>query len=322
MKRHASATCIYCVESKPATAFSKAEHVLPQSFGRFKGNLTLRGVVCDDCNHFFGSTIELYLARDTPDGLNRYLIGGKDPEEFKSLGKNSSLVTRADSGPLKGALVAQRIVDGKLGAAPLPQIGLGKTDGGPYDKWFTVDALPTRDELQGLIREGYRYVHFCEIFELEPVLAALRERGMPLSDVEETRPAGWRSLEKFETRALLGMEFGRAITKIAFNYLAHEYGAGTALMAEFNTARHFVRHGGKLDERRIWDPLPPKEGRWPLAHRIGIQWDQRSRSATAEIVFHNSSWYRVTLATDLLVVPTENRAHVFDLKSMTVRRIT
>src|SRR6266496_453632 len=108
MTRRASATCIYCVESKPATAFTKAEHVLPQSFGRFKGNLTLRGVVCDDCNHFFGSTIELYLARDTPDGLNRYLIGGKDPEEFKSLGKNSSLVTRADSGPLKGALVAQR----------------------------------------------------------------------------------------------------------------------------------------------------------------------------------------------------------------------
>ncbi len=114
--------------------------MLPQSFGRFKGNLMLRGVVCDDCNHLFGSTIELYLARDTPDGLNRYLIGGKDPEEFKSLGKNSSLVTRADSGPLKGALVAQRVVDGKLGAAPLQQVALGKTDGGPYDKWFTVDV--------------------------------------------------------------------------------------------------------------------------------------------------------------------------------------
>ncbi|HMJ10624.1 MAG TPA: HNH endonuclease [Polyangiaceae bacterium] len=68
-------TCIYCRASKPDAAFSKVEHVVPQSFGRFEGNLTLINVVCDDCNEFFGNELELYLARDTPDGLSRFRFG-------------------------------------------------------------------------------------------------------------------------------------------------------------------------------------------------------------------------------------------------------
>lgn len=172
-------TCIYCLESKPKTAFLKAEHVIPESFGGFRDNLTLHEVVCDDCNQFFGNDVELYLARDTPDGLNRFLIGGKNHREFHSLGKGSLLERRVKSDFLKGAFVAHGERPQKF--VLLPQIGFGKSKTGPC-KWFTVDQLPTREELQTLLGDGHRHVQFCEIDDPTPVLAELYERGALVSD--------------------------------------------------------------------------------------------------------------------------------------------
>jgi hypothetical protein len=51
--------CIYCKVEKDAKYFTKVEHVIPQSFGHFENNLTLRNVVCDDCNQYFGDNLEL-----------------------------------------------------------------------------------------------------------------------------------------------------------------------------------------------------------------------------------------------------------------------
>jgi hypothetical protein len=314
-------TCIYCLEEKGPPGFSKVEHVLPKSFGAFRENLTLHEMVCDECNAYFSKELELYLARDTPDGLNRFLIGGKDAQEFKSLGRRSSLVHRADDGPLKGALVAHRVSEGLLEMAPLPQVAFGKQDGGPYEKWFTVDALPERETIHALVRDGYVYVHLCEITDAEPILAELRARGAQVSDLYESRPAGWRSAVRVETSAQLGMTFGRAITKISLNYLAHEYGGGVAMMAAFNTARRFARYGGKREEERIWDRLSSLQGERPLGHYVEIRWDRRNAQAIAEVSFHNAARYLIRLGTELLVVPTNDRAHFFDLASMTARRV-
>jgi hypothetical protein len=41
--------CIYCQQERPPEFYEKVEHVLPQSFGRFLNNLTLRDIVCDLC---------------------------------------------------------------------------------------------------------------------------------------------------------------------------------------------------------------------------------------------------------------------------------
>lgn len=316
-------TCIYCLETKGPNEFRKVEHVLPQSFGRFSpANLVLRNVVCDDCNQHLGDELELYLARDTPDGLNRFLIGGKDPADFKSLGARTSLLHRADDGPLKGALVTHRIINGGMELTPLPQVGFGRSEGGPYDKWFLAEALPDGSALRGLARDGFRHVHFCEVLDVAPILAELRARGMEVSEVVETRPAGWKQTVRVETVARLAMPFGRAITKIAFNYLAHEYGPATALMPEFETARRFVRRGGRADEHRLWSPRLPRAGTWPLGHSVSIEWD-RSRTpvtAVATVSLHHASWYTVTIGS-LLIAPPADRAHFFDLKTMTVHRL-
>lgn len=49
--------CIYCLNDRPPSAFN-VEHVVPCAFGTFEQNLTL-DCVCQDCNSYFGRTIEL-----------------------------------------------------------------------------------------------------------------------------------------------------------------------------------------------------------------------------------------------------------------------
>ncbi len=72
-------TCVYCLENKPISFFKKAEHVLPQSFGLFKNNFTLRKIVCDQRNEYFGNNLEIVLARDTYEGGLRFETNIKEP---------------------------------------------------------------------------------------------------------------------------------------------------------------------------------------------------------------------------------------------------
>jgi hypothetical protein len=73
--------------------------------------VTLQNTVCDDCNQSFGNTIDLYLARDTPDGFRRFVLGYRPPDEYKSLGKASTMTYRLTEGSWAGAFVEQSPVE-------------------------------------------------------------------------------------------------------------------------------------------------------------------------------------------------------------------
>lgn len=73
---------------------------------------------------------------------------------------------------------------------PLPQVGFGRTDGGPYEKWFLVEDLPDCAALQALSRDGYRYVHFCEILDVAPIIAELKARGLEVVELPRSRVWG------------------------------------------------------------------------------------------------------------------------------------
>lgn len=73
--------CIYCLEDKSGSFFQHTDHVIPQAFGRFQNNLTLNEVVCDECNQYFGDNIELYLGRDSLEGIARYNYGIRSEKE-------------------------------------------------------------------------------------------------------------------------------------------------------------------------------------------------------------------------------------------------
>src|SRR5690606_37182323 len=117
--------CIYCQEDHPAASYTKAEHVLPQSFGTFRGNLTLRGVVCDLCNQYFGERLELYLARDTFEGQMRFKHGVKRAEEFKSVGQGGRVIVRSTEGQFAGCYMLRYYSAEKkdIAVRPVPQVG-------------------------------------------------------------------------------------------------------------------------------------------------------------------------------------------------------
>jgi hypothetical protein len=72
--------CIYCLQKKPDGEFN-AEHVVPQSFGRFEDNLVL-DCVCKECNDYFGGTLDLKLGR-------RAALGAARPTNGQPLDEDS-----------------------------------------------------------------------------------------------------------------------------------------------------------------------------------------------------------------------------------------
>jgi hypothetical protein len=317
------ATCIYCGGSEPETTFAKVEHVLPQAFGRFKDNLTLVDSVCDACNEYFGKELDEYLARDTIDGYNRFRLGHKPAEEFKSLGRRSTLRHHVDSGVLTGAKVLQKPVNGELKAQPLPQVGFGSGPEGPF-KWFPRDHLPDKPTLKKLFHDGKRNIEFVEVTDVDEVLAELEESGVQLTGLTQSRPANWEGRFRVESRVLMEHRFARAIAKIAFNYLASQIGSGIARMPQFDVVRRYIRY----DERplgRLWavDPTPTLRGLPHTdGHVIGVAFDPEERKVAALLSFHCATQYRVLLAEGGFVLnPFTARHHFFDLVAKRAREI-
>src|SRR2546428_6319403 len=132
--------CIYCLEDQDPQYFLKTEHVMSQSFGLFKNNFTLNGIVCDRCNKYFGDNLEIKLARDTLEGISRYTFGVKEPEEFKSAGKRSRIAIEIAEGEFKGAYAYLEYSEeqDKIVLKPVPQIGFRKKDSSEYE-FFLLD---------------------------------------------------------------------------------------------------------------------------------------------------------------------------------------
>ena len=122
--------CVYCVEDKPLSSFTKVEHVMPQSFGLFTNNFTLVNIVCDDCNQYFGDNLEIVMARDTFEGASRFKFDLKTPKEFKSLGKQSRMRIKIAEGECKGAYAYREYSkeQDKIVIKPVPQIGFLKNE--------------------------------------------------------------------------------------------------------------------------------------------------------------------------------------------------
>ena len=114
--------CIYCLDEKTEDHFKKAEHVMPQSFGKFEHNFTLRGVVCDDCNRYFGHVLELVLGRDTFEGHARFRHGVKRAEDFKQL-RNKRVTFKIAEGPFAGSHAYTEFVEeaGEIRVFPMPR---------------------------------------------------------------------------------------------------------------------------------------------------------------------------------------------------------
>jgi hypothetical protein len=133
--------CVYCLQEKSVNAYKKREHVIPQCYGVFvPDNLILRKVVCDECNQYFGDNIELYLGRDTIEGIIRYKFG---IEPRKQPQKHQRLKTRIQEGELKGMIVTHKPSEilGEIDLEPVIQAGFFNKETERYDYFEAEDDL-------------------------------------------------------------------------------------------------------------------------------------------------------------------------------------
>lgn len=126
------------------------DHVVPECFGKFEHNLVLHDTVCEDCNLYFGNNIELFLGRDTFEGMERF------KHRIRSEGKmkRERVKLKIDFGPMEGMIVEAKpseIDPDEIDIDPVMQVGIFNQITQKRDFFEPVD-IPLAAEL---IRQGY-----------------------------------------------------------------------------------------------------------------------------------------------------------------------
>lgn len=236
--------CIYCTEEKPASSFRKREHVIPQAFGKFTpDNLILNGSVCDDCNQFFGNEIELFLARDTFESIERLRHGMMPKEPLRDRRRLNSKVIE---GQFKGYIVRENGLgeSGRIDVEVVVQVGFYHIQKGKY-AFFEPKDIPSA---KVMAQDGYDIKNVILIAkegeELENLTSKLNKLGFALDSnktelIEQGLSEGVVSIE---TNLTLDKTIMRGFCKIAFNYLAYVAGSNFVLSPDFNPIRRYIRN--------------------------------------------------------------------------------
>lgn len=324
--------CIYCLNDKPITSFTKAEHVMPQAFGRFQNNFTLNGVVCDDCNQYFGDNLEIDLGRDTVEGISRYEYGIRNPEDFKSFGKRSRLQQKKIAeGVLKGAFIYLTYSPElkQVTSKPLPQVGFQSKTSSDYI-YFLLDEIPDKTELEN---QGLDYSANVRAFgdSFEAIEQALASKDI-FPEFQKEIPLPDKISEKLliEYEASVDSIIRRAIAKIAFNYLAYWQGAEFVLQDIFNPIRFYIRNGEResntlfvtiRDESILKDE--PSEGLRRLIHIVTVNWAQSGDAIVSQVSLLNFLSYTVQLARNYRSPrPNLRNGHYFNLGDHKIYELT
>lgn len=297
--------CIYCLEDNPDSFFEKTEHVLPQSFGRFKNNLTLNKIVCDSCNKYFGDNLEIFLGRDTVEGMTRFVHNVKKPEEFKSPGKKNRLNIRVNEGPFKGAFAYREYSEqeGRIIIKPIPQVGFKKS-GVPDYEYFLLDNIPDKEYLEknfNLKAPKSIVVLGCNAVAAQEKLA---QKGITLNPDGEGYPSESNTDWECEVTAQIDPIISRAIAKIAFNYFAYWANPELVIDSQFHIIRRYIRYGEKtffpsvviIEKAILGDE--PVEGKRSLGHLITLDLSKNKLSVVSQVSLFNWMTYSVFLAKD------------------------
>jgi hypothetical protein len=295
--------CIYCLKDKDKP--KRVEHVIPQSFGVFKNNFVLTDAVCDDCNQFFGDALEISLARDTIEGVQRYDLQIKKPDEFKSLGKRSRLIIKVAEGFFQGSYAYRYYSEQekRILLKPLPQVGFFKTDGSGYE-YFLLKDIPSFKSLPA----GSHNIGDSKgiiILGCDPAIAddILNKQGYSFSsggefDCPDKESSSWLS----DIEGTIDQTIMRAVAKIALNYLAYWTGPEFVLHDSFNAIREFILSGkrdGDLLVRAVDKAILEDEincSRRRVGHIVTVDWAGDKVSILAQVSLLNRITYQVILA--------------------------
>ena len=296
--------------------------MVPQSFGTFQDNFTLRGNVCDSCNQYFGDQLELALARDSFEGHSRYEYGVRNPEEFRPFGRNSRIILRIGEGDFSGTYAYREYSEeaGNIALRPLPQVGFLMAPSNKYE-YFLLDEIPAKPELR---KKGFNSRHPEAIHGLAVDEALLRdklgEKGIAFRVGGEVVPPERSHSILCELEGRIDHIIFRAIAKIAFNYLVFWQGSGFVQQPSFDAVRRYILKGENPDymmidvqETAILGDEPVVGSR-RLGHLITTNWAQDGVSIVAQVALFNWVRYRVSLARDFTGERRDiRRGHFFDV---------
>lgn len=321
--------CIYCLKEKPPTDFN-IEHVIPESFGAFENNFTLIKAVCWECNKYFGDKLELFLGRDTFEGMLRFMQGAKAPKEFKFLNNRRILFRLSEDGPWKGAILKLGFSEekNKIVVDAIKQVAFRKKDRSEWE-FFEVEDIQSKDDLEnkGFIVKGDRTLKmlFLSGKDKEEIEQQLQEKGFKIS-MEKTEDLPFDFNEKTVKVQIIGTidrTIFRGIGKIAFNYLAYHHGKDFALNENFNEMRDFVRYGMDRGFRPVIphkSPILHYEKRFGIqetgGHIITLDWNARKTAIISQVTLFNEIVYQAILCRDFRGLYREiSTGHHFDIES-------
>jgi hypothetical protein len=313
------------------SSFSKVEHVVPQSFGRFRNNLTLHNCVCDGCNKYFGDSLEIALGRDTYEGGLRFDYGLRQPSEFKSLGKKSRLTVRIHEGEFKGAYAYREYSEDQqqIILKPVPQVGFRKLVDSEIEYYLLDDiAMKQYFDQNGYDLDQPGSIRILPSTEVESIKTVLLEKGFTFKPHKDVNPDNSEPSLLCKIEGVIDESIIRSVAKIAFNYLAYWQGAQFMLESDFNPTREFIRYGVKpqyllvkiRQESVLGDE--PVSGKRRSGHLLTVDWAADKRSIVAQVSLLNWLTYSVCLARDFL---GEHRAiqkgHFFDPYSQQILQL-
>lgn len=229
------------MEDKSESSFQHTDHIIPQAYGRFRNNLTLNELVCDDCNQYFGENIELYLGRDSLEGIARYNYGIRSKKEplYRRVKMKIGRV-----GELEGAHVVLKDTNNadEPELETVTQVGFFHPERKKYD-YFTEKEIPERQELEN---QGYQINNKKIVFygDIELLVKLLKDKGIniKIEKIYEEIQNAPRGKIPVYVKARIDRIVYRGLSKIVFNYFTYYMGREFVLKEDFNGLRNFIRH--------------------------------------------------------------------------------
>jgi hypothetical protein len=209
------------------------------AFGTFEDNPVL-DCVCAACNNRFSGDLELPFARESGEGFARVCFGLR-PKVFET-SKNCVLTIHLPSA-WEGARV--RTHNNPNGGRPqfevLPQVALKHTDGWDWIMEGEISLERLRDCLNDPVNTKVACNSNDEYQRLTSKLRALGVRFGEVShyDINSLSNERLRVVRQYELSHLQA----RCIAKIAFNYLAWNFGSKFALNECFDEVRAYILRG-------------------------------------------------------------------------------
>lgn len=317
--------CIYC--GKNADSFDR-DHVVPESFGKFKNNFVLKDKVCKECNHKLGNTLECDFGRKSFFGLERYRQGIKSSAEYNKKFFRDELVVRISEGLLKGAegILSYDEVRSLFVINLKPQIGFRKKDG--TIEYILLEKLPSNVNAYKKYRLDERN---CLIIppgiDRVEAIEALKRIGTVF------KPDGFFEIKEKDSlctiESQINAKMKRTVAKIAFNYLAYFNEPSAILGCDFNPIRDYVANGKITNyplvavdgEPILYDEKNSRFAR--IGHIITLDTADDGSSVLSQVSLFNNVRFRICLSRNCSVIPHLKLGfgHFFDFRNKKILQL-